>query len=221
MLAGVAGLAALGVTFAGAQSGDERHGFDPLSADEEQAALAAATAGGGAESTAPGGGDDVVLLVERHDEAKSVDPESRRRADVYVYSYDDDTTIHSVVDLETGAVDQTQRFRDQQLPLVASEQQTAIDLALEDAAFRRLLDREYQRASGRALTDPATELVVQPIVFLADAMPDVATGPAAACGRHRCAQLMIQTSDHVLVNLLPIVDLSEGRLIARNAFFNR
>lgn len=211
------GVAAVGSSFAGAQGDDTRRGTDPLSADEVQAALddtgvppeVAAPDTGDAESLAANGlPERLVLLVERHVEAK--DEEDLRRADVYEYSYADDTLTISLVDLEDGTVDDTQSVQGTQLPLVDVEAQRSLDLLFADTAFRERLDAEYQRATGQALADPAAELEVQPIVFLADAVPTVAQGEAAECGVHRCAQFLIQTTDHVLINLFPLVDLSDG-----------
>ncbi len=211
----LAALAALGVTIAGAQTDDTPRGTDPLSTTEEEAALALARGSGPAESTEVGP-DDVVLRVERHEEEKDVEG---RRADVYVYSYDDDTLIRTLVDLATGEVAETEDLTGAQLPLVPEEADRALEVATADAAFSQLLATRYQQATGEDLTDAATQLQIDPIIFRADANP-AATGRAAACGRHRCAQLMIQTTDGLLVNLLPIVDLSTERLVAREGFFS-
>lgn len=211
------GVAAAGSTFAGAQGDDTRRGTDPLSAEEVQAALddsgvspeAAAPESAGPESLPANGlPERLVLLVERHVEDK--DAGDLRRADVYEYSYADDTLTISLVDLADGAVDDTQAVQGTQLPLVEVEAQRALDLLFADPDFRERLDAEHLRATGTPLVDPAAELIVQPIVFLAEAVPTVAQGEAAECGIHRCAQFLIQTDDHVLINLFPLVDLSDG-----------
>jgi hypothetical protein len=214
----IAGLGAAGVAIAGAQGDDTPRGTDPLSDTEEQAALDLAQGSGGAESGGLGD-DDVVLRVERHEDEKDEGADSdTRRADVYVYSYDDDTLILTVVDLATGEVDSTEDLTGAQLPLTQDEGAHALELATADPDFEQLLATRYRQATGRDLTDPATELEIDPIIFRADNSPSV-TGPAAACGRHRCAQLMIQTTDDLLVNLLPIVDLSTERLVSQQGFF--
>jgi hypothetical protein len=217
-------LVALGASLASAQGDDERRGTDPLSAEEQQAALDAAglvVGGGGGDAVGPesGSGDEMVLLVERHEEEKADAESGARRADVYVYSYEDDSLTRTVVDLASGEVDDTESAQNVQLPLVAEEADRALELALADAEFVALLEEQHQAATGRPLGDPATDLEIQPMVFRADALPAVANGAAAECGVHRCAQLMIATPDDVLIDLLPIIDLSADRLVARNGFF--
>lgn len=205
-------LAAAGSTFAGAQDDDTRRGTDPLSADEVRAATddSGAPAGGAAESLGANGlPDRLVLLVERHVEDKGADP-ALRRADVYEYDYGDDTLTRSVVDLADGHVADVASDQGTQLPLVDVESQRALELLFADDEFAARLADEFQTATGRALGDPDTDLDVQPIVFRADAMPTVAQGAAAGCGVARCAQFLIQSTDHVLINLFPLVDLSAG-----------
>lgn len=219
LLAG-AGLsvAAYGSGFAGAQGDTARRGTDPLASDEVAAAVTAADvpeASAEPESAGPralganGLPERLVLLVERHLEDKDADPDLRR-ADVYEYSYPADTLTVSVVDLASGRVDETESIQGTQLPLIEVESQRAIDLLLGDQTFAERLAIEYQRVMGRPLGDPAEDLDVQPIVFKADAVPTVASGQAAECGLHRCAQFLIQTTDHALINLFPLVDLSAG-----------
>jgi hypothetical protein len=218
-VAGVLGLAALGYTIAGAQSEDDPVGTDPLSASEADAALASITSSGGPES----GGledDDVVLLVERHMEAKADEDAGLRRADVYVYSYDDDVLTYSLVDLADNSVVETDDLTGTQLPLVEEEIDRATQIAMADPRFVSRLEQEFQRATGRAMGDVQEDVVIQPIVFLAESMPGRATGALAECGDHRCAQLMLQSSDNILINLLPVVDLSADRVLSREGFFS-
>lgn len=217
------GVAALAVAayssgFAGAQGDASRRGTDPLSPEEAVAAVTAADippasaepeAAGPEALGANGLPERLVLLVERHLEDKGADLDLRR-ADVYEYSYPDDTLTVSVVDLADGRVDRTDSVQGTQLPLVEVESQRALELLLADPAFAERLAAEYQRVMGRPLGDPEADLDVQPIVFKADAVPTVATGRAAECGVHRCAQFLIQTTDHALINLFPLVDLSAG-----------
>jgi hypothetical protein len=215
VLVAIAALGAAGVAIAGAQGDDTPRGTDPLSDTEEQAALDLARGSGDTESDGLGD-DDVVLRVERHEEDKG-DADSRR-ADVYVYSYDDDTLVLTVVDLATGEVDSSEDMTGAQLPLLPEEGEHALELATADPEFEQLLATRYRQATGRDLTDPATELEIDPIIFRAEESGSV-TGPAAACGQHRCAQLMIRTTDDLLVNLLPIVDLSTEQLVSQQGFF--
>ena len=215
---GIAALAGLGVTIAGAQSDETPRGTDPLAATELEVATDLARASGATESDRGLGDDDIILLVERH-EADKAEEDGPRRADVYVYSYDDDVLTHTVVDVDAGTVESSTALTDAQLPLVAEEAERALDLALADPEAERLLATAYRQAAGRDLTDPATELEIQPIVFRADSRPGAGRA-VAACGRHRCAQLMIQTSDHLLVEAMPIVDLSDERVISDTGVFS-
>lgn len=212
-------LAAAGVTVAGAQGDDTPRGTDPLSEAEEEVARSLARGSGVTESSGGGlGDDDVILLVERHEEEKTAD-DSLRRADVYVYSYDDDVLTLTIVDTATGEVDASTVLRDTQLPLTPDEGARALEIALAAPGFEEALATAFRQSAGRDLVDPLTELDIQPIVFRADANPD-SPRSVAQCGRHRCAQLLIETPDSILVNLLPIVDLSAGRLASTTGFFS-
>jgi hypothetical protein len=213
---GFAGIAALGVTIASAQSDDTPRGTDPLSETEVQAALADAQGSNTAESSGLGA-DDVVLRIERHEEEKAAEDGAPRRADVYVYSYDDDVLTLTVVDVDAGTVDHSEVVPNTQLPLVAEERDRVLDLALADAPFADLLATRFRQATGRDLADPATDVEAVPIIFRSDANPGT-VGPARACGVHRCAQLMLQSSDDLLIDLLPVVDLSTGRLVSQGFF---
>jgi hypothetical protein len=236
----VLAVAGLGAAFAGAQSGEPRSGTDPLSPTEQQEAIAAAgfagetgaddestggdsatddsTGGDGGESGGAGetiGTDDVVvLLVERHEEGKGPGADDLRRADVYTYDYGTDTLTISVVDLATFEVDNSQTVTGTQLPLIEAETDLALELALADDEVAELLGDEYAEATGATLTDPVNQLIIQPIVFLASSNPNAATGAAAGCGDQRCAQLLIRTTDHLLIDLLPIIDLSSQRVVS-------
>lgn len=215
-LAVALGLAVVGSTLAGAQGDDTRRGTDPLDTDEIQAAIddSGAPPEGAAESLGTNGlPERLVLLVERHIEDKDADA-SLRRADVYEYDYDADTLTRSVVDLSDGNVDEVASDQGTQLPLVEVEEQRALELLFADEAFAAALADEFQAATGRALGDPDANLDVQPIVFRADALPSVAQGAAGDCGIARCAQFLIQTTDHVLINLLPLVNLSGAEVLS-------
>jgi len=210
------GLAAVGSTLAGAQGDDTRRGTDSLSADEVAAAIddSGAPPEGGAEAQGPNGlPERLVLLVERHIEDKDADA-TLRRADVYEYDYADDTLTTTLIDLADGEVDEAVTGQGDQLPLVEVEAQRALELLFADEAFAARLADEFQAATGRPLGDPDADLDVQPIVFRADAVPTAASSAAADCGIARCAQFMIQTTDNVLINLLPLVNLSDAVVVS-------
>jgi len=215
---GFAGIAALGVTIADAQSDDTPQGTDPLTETEVQAALAEAQGSGQPESGGLGD-DDVVLRIERHEEEKAVEDSAPRRADVFVYSYDDDVLTWTLVNVDTGAVDDSAVVPDTQLPLVEEERDRALQLAMDDPAFADRLATAFRQATGRDLEDVATDVQVDPIIFRADANA-ATSGAARQCGAHRCAQLMLQSTDDFLIDLLPVVDLSAGRLVSQTGFFS-
>ena len=48
-------------------------------------------------------------------------------------------------------------------------------------------------------------------------MPGANPG-AEGCGPHRCAQFLIATQNDVVINRLPIVDLSLGALVSAGPF---
>lgn len=210
---------ALGSTRVGAQRDDARRGTDPLSVDEIRAATEEATPleAEPRESEALGANglpQQLVLMVQRHEEDKSEVSGDLRRADVFEYSYADDTLTLTVVDLTDGSVDATTTSQGNQLPLVPLETDRAREVLFADPGFLERLATEYSAATGRTLGDPSRDLDVQPIVFRADAVPTMANGSARECGVARCAQFLIQSTDHVLINLFPLVNLSEGALIA-------
>lgn len=214
-----AGALALGSAVAGAQRDDARRGTDPLSADEIRAATdeARPAAAESSEVEALGANglpERLVLLVERHQEDKGDATSDLRRADVYEYSYVDDTLTVSVVDLADGSVATTDTSQGTQLPLVPVEVDRARELLFADEAFLEALASEYSAATGRTLGDPSRDLDIQPIVFRADAIPTMAQGPARECGVARCAQFLIQSTDHFLIDLFPLVNLSDGALIS-------
>lgn len=214
------GALALGSAVAGAQRDDARRGTDPLSADEIRAATdearpAAAESSEVEELGANGLPERLVLLVERHQEDKAeASTSDLRRADVYEYSYVDDTLTLSVVDLADGSVDTTDTSQGTQLPLVPVEIDRARELLFADEGFLDELASEYSAATGRTLGDPSRDLDIQPIVFRADAIPTMVQGPARDCGVARCAQFLIQSTDHFLIDLFPLVNLSDGALIS-------
>jgi hypothetical protein len=69
------------------------------------------------------------------------------------------------------------------------------------------------------LTQPEAQLKFNVLIYRADSMPNANPG-AAACGLHRCAQFLIATQDDVVINLLPIVDLSLQTVVSAGPFVN-
>jgi hypothetical protein len=179
--------------------------------DERRAARASAAA---LPAPAP-----ELLKVEREAPAKGAPADTARRARVDVYRYESDTLVTLVVDPATGRVVSTTTSTGVQLPLSANEQATAVLLALEDPTVGPRIAAEYRRVSGRTLTDPDAQLRVAALVFLADSMPSRPLGNASSCGAQRCAQLLLQTSDDVLMEIMPIVNLSRSTVLDTQPFF--
>ena len=82
----------------------------------------------------------------------------------------------------------------------------------DDPAIWSTLAARYQAISGETLNDLA-QLQVKVSLFRADSMPDRVNDAANDCGQHRCAQALIFTVDRTLLEIMPIVDLSQGRVV--------
>lgn len=186
-------------------------GYDPLTTDEADQALAIALAHGEKQALAADSQALEVLLVERYDAPKGSAMEDVRHGDVYLYDYATDTLIHTIVNVATGSVT-TERLQGVQLPLTVREEERAVALIVEDRELWRLLSERYEIITGDPLED-MTQLQVKVSLFLAEAMPDQVNAAAQACGQHRCAQVLLFTIDRTVLEILPIVDLSEGQVI--------
>lgn len=156
-----------------------------------------------------------LLLVERRPQEKG---STQRLADVYTYDYSTDTTLITVVDLDTNKVVSSQRQQNLQLPLTANELQRAADLIFNDDEQRDLLNREFQRITGKPLTNPQTQLEVKAFVFHASSLPEQLNAASQRCGLSRCAQVLLYTADKVVFAVSPIVNLSAG-VITQNSGF--
>lgn len=201
--------------------GSPRSGYDPLSPEEQGRARSLAVRQDDFARALNGSTRSEMILIERHEESKS-DVRSGnwpRRADVYTYLYDSDTLLTAVVNLNSGRVDSIETAQNVQLPLTQHETDSAIQLLLADATVMTDIAAQYQTITGEALTQPETQLKFNTLIYRADSMPDSNPG-AAACGLHRCAQFLIATQGDVVINLLPIVDLSAEELVSAGAFVN-
>jgi hypothetical protein len=196
-------------------------GYDPLSPGEQERAQLLALQQSEFATPLNAAGRSEPVLTERHVESKA-DMRSGnwpRRADVYTYLYDTDTMMLAVVNLTSGQVDSVEAAQYVQLPLTQKETDRAIQLLIADAAVMAEISAQYQAITGQALTQPETQLKLNTLIYRADAMPDSNPG-AAACGLHRCAQFLIATQSDVVINLLPIVDLSLETLVSAGPFVN-
>lgn len=201
-------------------TGTTATGYDPLTPAEQARALQALQGAGTVmqglkvPDTAARTGAEEVLLIERHQEDKQTYEQGRwpRRADVYVYRYADDTLIHQVYNIDTNQVDQVDQVQGVQLPLTAAESQRALAVALADAKVRPLLDAEFRLITQQDLVS-GDQLILKAMTFHADAAPGRDLGEAAQCGIRRCAQLLLAAGDNVALQIIPIVDLSSGRVV--------
>jgi Cu2+-containing amine oxidase len=189
-------------------------GYDPLTAQEVDRAVAAALNAHQKALQAAAGSEPELLLVERHEVGKGARARGAwpRQGDVYFYDYSSDTLIHTVVDVQSGAVISTERVQGVQLPLTEREEQRALDIVQADAALWSALAERYETITGEPLQRLA-QLQVKVSVFQADVMPERLNRAAQACGQHRCAQVLLFTVDKTLLEMLPIVDLSQGRVV--------
>jgi hypothetical protein len=155
-----------------------------------------------------------VLLVERHEASKAAYASGKwqRQGDAYVYDYATDTLIHTVVDMQSGAVITIERSQNVQLPLTEREEQRALALVQADSALWTALANRYQAITGEPL-QRLDQLQHKVSVFHADVMPGQLNAAAQQCGRHRCAQVLLFTVDKTLLEMTPIVDLSQGQVV--------
>ena len=198
-----------------------RTGYDPLSPEEQERAQTLAVQRAEFANALNAASRSELLLIERHAESKT-DMRSGnwpRRADVYTYLYDSDTLLLAVVNLTSGQVDSVETMQNVQPPLTQNETNRAIQLLLADATLMANIATQYQTITGTALTQPETQLKLNTLIYRADAMPNANPG-AAACGLHRCAQFLIATQNDVVINLLPIVDLSLETVVSTGPFVN-
>jgi len=196
-----------------------RTGYDPLSPEEQEQARALAVQQGEFAIAVNASSRSELLLIERHAEEKVVTQSGNwpRRADVYTYVYDNDTLLRAVVNLTSGQVDSVETSQDVQLPLTQNETNHAVELLMADAAVMADIAAQYQTITGEALTQPKTQLKLSALIYRADSMPGANPG-AEGCGPHRCAQFLIATQNDVVINRLPIVDLSLGALVSAGPF---
>jgi Cu2+-containing amine oxidase len=194
-------------------------GYDPLTGQEMDAIVAAAQGVAGASALRAATANEQVdgqevLLVERHEASKAAYAKGNwpRQGDVYVYEYATDTLIHTVVDVQSGAVITEERVRGVQLPLTEREEERALALVEADTTLWATLAARYQAITG-TLLQRLDQLQVKVSVFHADVMPGRLNTAAQQCGQRRCAQVLLFTVDKTLLEIMPIVDLSQGQVV--------
>ena len=197
------------------------HGNDPLTKDEitriatisANSTVSARTTSTASSSTADK--EREVLLIERHIEKGA--PLNQRRADIFIYDYQTNELIESLIDLNTSEVIRSERKQGIQLPLTQKELARAKQIVFDDEDERQILEDEYRRITSRTLTDTA-ELNIKAFTFTADSLPNRINEASKLCGVHRCAQLMLYTDENIVFEISPIVNLSEGVVTQRIGF---
>lgn len=194
-------------------AGDSGTGYDPLTEREIETVRQEALADPAVVAQLEESDRQELLLIERHQEDKSVYERGNwdRRADVFVYNYENDSLIHAIYNLSSGRVDSVTSNQGDQLPLNENEINQAIGIAFNDAQLRPLLNQEYGRVTGGELTGPE-QVEIKAFTFHASSLPEVELGTAADCGVNRCAQLLIFTRESVTFELLPVVNLSSQQV---------
>ena len=194
------------------------HNNDPLSITEIAQVTATVSPALAARSTVTSTNlqnSQEVLLVERHEQKGA--PKEQRRADVYIYDYDTDELINSLVDLNTSEVISSNRQKGVQLPLTQNELKRAKQIVFDDEDERQILEHEYLRITSRPLTDIA-ELNIKAFTFTADSLPTRINEASKLCGVNRCAQLMLYTNENIVFEISPIINLSAGVVTQRIGF---
>ncbi len=153
-----------------------------------------------------------ILLIERRPVEKGTERSAPRLVDVYSYNYETNKLNQTVIDINTNAVQSVTESQGVQLPLIEKEIRQAIDLVFNDPQQLQLLNQEYQRLTGQTLTS-VDQVKVKAFTFLGDSLPGVVNEDAKNCGIHRCAQLLLYTSDSVAFEISPVIDLSTKKII--------
>jgi len=152
-----------------------------------------------------------LLLVERRPGEKG---QSTRRANVFIYDYDVDKLIHLVVNAKSGKVVHRSALTDVQLPLIDEEIQVATNIVFSNPSSRARLEEEFLRTTGTELAN-ISQIHFKAFSFTADAVrSDAGSNGVARCGRSRCTQILMYTADKVVLDVSPIVNLSNNTVLA-------
>ncbi len=207
------------VLLSSATHAQSRKRFDPLADSEKELAFDYFARGEGMRDESSrrrlkrelrqGRGKRVLLLTERRQMEKGQTQSGGRQADVYVYDYRTDRLIHTVVDTRRRLVLSRRTMQGVQLPLIDKEVARAMAIVMRDSVHRENLRAAFARVAGEQFLD-LQQVDFKAFVFHADSLAQADTQPSAACGVHRCAQLLIYTLDNVSLDYSPIVDLSKG-----------
>jgi hypothetical protein len=152
------------------------------------------------------------LMIDLHQETKAAlrRADVPRRADVLFYDYATESTIRAVVDVRSGNVEKVETVPGIKPLISQAEAARALAITLADREASAFLRAQYQALTGTTLRS-AEDLKVTAGVFHVDVMPDVAA--VQECAVHRCAQLLLTSNTDQSLSVMPIVNLSSGRLL--------
>lgn len=192
-----------------ADEGEKGVGRDPLTEDETERvtdlAESPALFKAGEDVEGERGLEELSVELEDPEGDELDDPNAPRRAQVTYYDYKTDSVIARTVNLRTGKVEETITKRGVQPPLSRDEATEAARLLLADPLSKGLKE-DYRDATGKKLTSP-DQLQLHNMIFRAD--PGVSPKALAACGEHRCAQLMVKVPNGPWIDTRTlIIDLS-------------
>jgi len=149
-----------------------------------------------------------LLLAERRIGAKG---DNARLADVFIYNYASESLLHRVVDTATDRIIYRGTSRGEQLPLTPDESERALNTLYADTAARAVIEAEFLRVTGSPLNN-LDSVQHKAAVFIAGSSDSDAI---QSCGSWRCAQILLYTAtDHIAIDLRPIVRLATNQVIA-------
>jgi|GEM_PF-4917669 len=172
--------------------------------------LGSTTRSGVAQTTTQPTRRELLLMEPRMAADKS--SSASQAANVYVYDYASDEVIHLIVDLNSRRVASQERVQNMQLPLTAAEVKRAIDIAFVDDANGQAIREEFRQITGRNL-ESVEQIQYKAFVFLASSVSEAKQVNTRECGLRRCARLLLYTADNIALDLSPIIDLSNERVL--------
>ncbi|MGK5630556.1 Tat pathway signal sequence domain protein [Streptomyces sp. URMC 123] len=204
------GAPAPGVVEAPAPRGEQGAGRDALTDAEveraERLALAGRRTAGENVRGRPGPQWLGTELAEpRPTEVGQADPP--RRAEIAQYDYGTETLVTTVVNLTTGAVEDTRTARGEQPPPTRDEAVEAVRVLLA-SPLADGLKKDFKDATDKDLTDPG-QLETTAMTYR---VGEENSGPPAlrACGEHRCVRLFPKVRNGPWIDARHlIVDLSD------------
>jgi len=76
-----------------------------------------------------------------------------RKANVYYYDYQADETLHYIIELQTNRVVEVVKMTGVQLPLTILEIETAVDIVMSSAEFKKELSRAFELTTGQPFSE--------------------------------------------------------------------